>query len=178
MTTKTYLLPCECSARIAVGAGQAGGSVVCPQCGATVAVPRLGSLSILETRPEDGAATLAWTWAHGCLLVGATLAAILWAAAAFVAAWPQTVVNEAGIRAVVAAADDRSVYEEWKSIMLTGLARPPSVQEEQLQQRSRSARTVAGILRVVAGLATAIAVAGAVAIVASRSAEAAGETAP
>lgn len=178
MTTKTYLLPCECSARIAVGVGQAGGSVVCPHCGATVAVPRLGSLASLETRPEDGAATLEWTWGHGCVLVGATLAAILWAAAAFVAAWPQTIVNDAGIRAVVNAADDRAVYEEWRSIMQTGLARTPSFQEDQLQQRARSAETTAGILRVVATLAAVIAAAGAVAIVASRGAAAGGEAAP
>jgi len=46
--TKSYLLPCDCSARIPVGPGQAGGSVTCPQCGIVTKVPRLGDLARLE----------------------------------------------------------------------------------------------------------------------------------
>jgi hypothetical protein len=51
---KRYLLPCVCSARIAVSAGQAGDRIRCPACGAEQPVPRLGELARLEQATDAG----------------------------------------------------------------------------------------------------------------------------
>jgi hypothetical protein len=56
---KRYLLPCVCSARIAVSAGQAGDRIRCPACGAEQPVPRLGELARLEPAADDGSDRLA-----------------------------------------------------------------------------------------------------------------------
>ena len=74
---KTYLLPCTCSARIEIGPGQAGGTVTCAACGATLAVPRLGELARLQpAAPRQATVARAWTAAHACLLGGAAVAAL------------------------------------------------------------------------------------------------------
>jgi hypothetical protein len=49
--SKTYLLPCSCGARTAVGVQQAGQTLQC-ECGATLEVPTMRGLSRLEEVTE------------------------------------------------------------------------------------------------------------------------------
>jgi hypothetical protein len=68
-----YLLPCPCSRKIPVQAGQAGERVTCA-CGATLEVPTLLGLKKLEraaVSAESIAPRPAWTAGHRIIFLGA-----------------------------------------------------------------------------------------------------------
>jgi hypothetical protein len=152
----SYLLPCSCSRRIAVAAGQAGGSVRCPGCGAALAVPRLGELGRLErvaAGPEPGAAGRGWNAARACLLGGVVVAVGAAATASWLRAWRSNLapLDESAVRAAVAAAPVGQVHESWLVYERFGIARPPIAEEE---RRVRHAQALRG-LETVAWLAAA-----------------------
>jgi hypothetical protein len=134
---KNFRLPCECSHAIVVTTGQAGGIVNCPTCGRVVAVPKLrdfGRLELVESspaRPRSG-----WRLAHACMLAGGVTALLAWVGAAVLSVAPQAMITAETIRANVAAASDKQIFEAWKALSQAGVARPPLPEEKRLQQRS------------------------------------------
>jgi hypothetical protein len=49
---------------------------------------------------------------------------------------PQATITAETIRANVAAASDKQIFEAWKALSQSGVARPPLPEEKWLQQRS------------------------------------------
>ncbi len=135
---KTFRLPCECSHVIMVTTGQAGGVVNCPACGREVAVPKLrdfGQLEVVEA--AAGTPRTGWRLAHACMLAGGVTAVLAWVAAAVLSVAPQATITAETIRANVAAASDKQIFEAWKALSQSGVARPPLPEENRLQQRSQ-----------------------------------------
>jgi hypothetical protein len=160
-STKTYLLTCGCSATVNVGPGQAGGTVICPSCSATLSVPRLGELSRLPPAPRaTGVAAGSWTTAHGCILGGSLAALLAGAAALYLGVSPRPPVEPAMIRAGVAAASTSDIYKAWKALARSGVARPTMPDEERIVQVARSAQAAATVLWGVAALGAAVAIGG------------------
>jgi hypothetical protein len=132
-----FRLPCECSHAIVVTTGQAGGVVNCPACGREVAVPKLrdfGQLEVVEAEP--GRPRAGWRLAHACMLAGGVTAVLAWVGAAVLSVSPQATITAETIRANVASASDKQIFEAWKALSQSGVARPPLPEEKRLQQRS------------------------------------------
>lgn len=169
---RSYLVPCECSARTPVSAGQAGGRIVCQGCGRSLDVPRLRDLApfAVETvastgvdRPAPGRG----------MLVGGTVVAILAAAVAATLVpvggsfFPQPPRPEV-IRSAIAAAPLSDIQLAWQSLAATGVHRPPTAEERRLEQFATHASGVTVLLWGVAAIAAAVAMAGFVRRVTSR----------
>ena len=158
---KSFLLPCECSHAIVITTGQAGGVVSCPACGSQVTVPKLRDFSRLEAveRGQSGSRT-GWRLAHACMLAGGITAVLAWAAAAMLSVPPPTTITPEAIRANVAAASDKQIFEAWKALSQSGVARPPLPEEKRLQQRSHFWEGVSRGLLVLGSLGAAVGLAG------------------
>lgn len=166
---KRYLLTCGCSAAVTVGPGQAGDAVSCPRCGAALPVPRLGELARLPTAaPAEGVPAAAWTVAHGCVLGGILAAVLAVGAAVYLGMAPRPVINDAMIRAGVAAASTSDIYKAWQALARSGVSRPTMADEERIQQVARSARAVATVLWMVAAAGAAVAIGGGIALAQER----------
>jgi hypothetical protein len=150
---KAFLLPCECSQTIVVTTGQAGGAATCPACGRNVAVPKLRDFSRLrsaeagQSRPREG-----WRVSHACMLAGGLVAGLAWAAAAMFAVPTPSPSATESIRASVAAASDTQVYQAWKSLSQSGIARPPTPDERRIQQKMNFSTGLSRGLFVVGGM--------------------------
>lgn len=133
---KSFRLPCECSHTVVVTTGQAGGVVNCPTCGRDIAVPKLRDFGRLEPvessppRPRGG-----WRLAYACMLAGGVTALLAWGGAAVLSVAPQAMITAETIRANAAAASDNQIFEAWKALSQSGVARPPFPEEKRLQQR-------------------------------------------
>lgn len=149
---KRYLLPCGCSERIVVSAGQAGDAVECPACGARLTVPRLGGLAALELAAEAPSPRRQWTVGQGWGFAGLLIAAIAAPAALGLRAWPVAtpLVGDAEIRAAVAATDIAMVHRAYREMARSGVRRPPLPDEARNQRLSRSAELFSGLLWAVA----------------------------
>ena len=148
-----------------VGPGQAGGTATCPNCSATLSVPRLGELSRLPPAPRaTGVAANSWTMAHGCILGGSLAALLAGTAALYLGLAPRPPVEPAMIRAGVAAASNSDVYKAWKALARSGVARPTMPDEERIVQVARSAQAAATVLWGVAALGAAVAIGGGLAV--------------
>lgn len=163
-----YLLPCSCSRRIAVAAGQAGGSVCCPGCGAAVAVPRLGELGRLErdaSGPEPADAGRGWNAARACLLGGVVVAVGAAAAASWLRGWRSAVapLDEAAVRAAVAAAPVEQVHESWLVYERYGIGRPAVAEEERRVRQAQAIRGLETVAWLTAAAGAAAGVGGAIA---------------
>lgn len=159
---KSFLLPCDCSHAIVITSGQAGGLVTCPACGREVAVPKLRDVSRLksiergQSRPRVG-----WRRAHACMLAGWITAVLAWAGAALLAVPPRATITSETIRANVAAASDAQIFEAWKALSQSSVARPPLPEEKRLQQRSHFWQGVSRALLVIGTLGAVLGLAGA-----------------
>ena len=109
----------------------------CPECHATVPVPRLGELGRLE-RDESAARNPAaggWRTAHACVLAGAVVAA----AAAGTALWLRSsrvglaTVEEQAFRAAVESATADQIHGSWLDLEAHGIDRPPLAAERRRQ---------------------------------------------
>jgi len=163
--TKTYLLPCDCSARIPVGPGQAGGTVTCPQCGSVRKVPRLGDLARLEmaaSAPRPPARR--WTMLHAVTAAGVVTAlvsaAAAWGIDAFNGASTRSFLNPELIRESMRAADAADAYRGWQAFSRGGIRRPPQAVEVKLERMERATGRIADVFRGLALLGLAIAVGG------------------
>jgi hypothetical protein len=135
---KTFLLPCSCSADIPVSAGLAGGRVDCPSCGRSIDVPKFRELSRLREQPAAAATQTRWSPAHAVFFAGAAWAVVCYAAAALVLPRTDIAVDLDGIRAAVRAAPAQDIYRAWKQgLARSGVARPPTPEEQKLLRTSR-----------------------------------------
>lgn len=148
----TYLLPCECSADVAVTAGQAGGRVTCRQCGRELEVPKLGNLARLPR--HDAAArpgTVGWRPAQAVVFLGAIASAGALLASLWIAPRATGVLDERALRAAVQSVDDLTAYRVWsEGLARAGVRRPPAEEELALLRQSRFADGMRGILHLVA----------------------------
>jgi hypothetical protein len=150
---KTFLLPCSCSVDIPVSAGLAGGRVNCPSCGRAIDVPKLRELSRLQEQPAPVSTQTRWSPAHAVLLAGAALAVIAWAASMLVLPRADSTVDLEVLRAAVRAAPDQDIYKAWKQgLSRSGVARPPTPEEEKLLRASRFSDGVSRGLQILGGL--------------------------
>lgn len=176
---KKYLLRCECSADVAVGAGQAGGRVMCPACGRDVEVPKLRELERLrEQLPIAVPRRMPWGPLHAVALVAAVVAIVAWTAALFMSrSTPTGAVDLDAFRAAVQAADDAKVYAAWKRGTYDSVERPLTSDEEKLLQVSRFTGGVSRTLQLLGGLGALTAlVAGAAALAGRPASAAAGQS--
>lgn len=158
---KSFLLPCVCSHAIVIGTGQAGGTVACPACGRTVDVPKLRELGALEQAASgQSGAKDGWRVAHACMLAGGATALLAWVAALLIGMPPRPLFSGDMIRANVANATDRQIYETWKSLAQSGVARPPLPEEKRLQQTVHFRRGVSRGLILIGGLGAAVGLVG------------------
>jgi hypothetical protein len=159
---KRYLLPCGCSERIVVTAGQAGDDVQCPACRALVPVPRLGGLAALEQAPEPSTPQRRWTAGHGWGLAGLLVAAASLVAAVGLRSWSLGTppAGDAEIRAAVAASDIVTVHRAGRDMTRSGIHRPPSPEEARSQRIFRSARAFSWLLWGLAAGGSAVAAVG------------------
>lgn len=148
----TYLVPCDCSADVAVTAGQAGGRVECRQCGREIAVPKLGDLARL--RRQEAAARPhyeAWRPAQAVVFLGAIASAGALLASLWIAPRASGVLDERSLRAAVLAVDDLTAYRVWsEGLSRVGVRRPPADQELALLRQTRFADGMRGGLHLVA----------------------------
>lgn len=160
---KTHLISCPCSADVPVSVGQAGDRVVCPACGRDVDVPKLRDFAGLRRRAtDDSAAQTPWSVAHAVLLAGVVVATLAGAGSVLIQPRNETAFNAEAIRAAIRSADDIEVYRAWKqSLSRSGVRRPPTSEEKQLQQRARFSGGIGQALRIVGALAAAAAAAAA-----------------
>lgn len=166
--SRSYLVPCRCSASVRVGRGQAGGSVVCPECGAAVPVPRLRDLDAFVDAASVGAVVRRWPAAGGWLIGG--LAAALAAAGAAVtigrlgSAGLPPLPDADVIRATVRAADDGAIASAWRSIVRSGVDRGATPDEVAHQRQAWASGALVAALWVVAAAGSLVAAAAAVAL--------------
>jgi hypothetical protein len=170
---RRYLVPCGCSARLPVTAGQAGERLVCSACGRSVEVPRLRDLVRLEGEGVGGHERGAWDPSRGLLFVGGVVAIVAAIAAANVhvigARFFRQPPDAHAIRTAVRAASPVDIHSAWHSLAASGVRRSPTEEELRLQQFTRSARGVAAVLWASAGIAAAVAVAGGLLAITRRS---------
>ena len=171
---RTFLLPCTCSARVSVTAGQAGGRVACSACGREIDVPRLRDLAAYAVDQPGAAGVPRSRLGRGLVVAGcavsigaAVLALSLVPIGGLFFPQPATV---AEIRAAVSAAPSTDVHSTWQSIARSGVARPATQEELRLQQFAAHAAGVAKLLWGISGIGLTMAVAGAVIAASGRSA--------
>jgi len=151
----TYLLPCECTADVAVTAGQAGGRVTCGQCGRELGVPKLGDLARLRRKDvAESGRPMTWRPAQAVAFLGTMVAVGAALGAVWIAPRTAGVLDERALRAAVLTVDDLAVYRVWsEGLSRTGVARPPADEELALQRQTRFADSMRGVLGVVAATA-------------------------
>lgn len=167
---RQFIVPCECSAGVPVTAGQAGGRAVCSACGRSVDVPRLRELvRAAESSAAAGAirSAPAWNVARGLAVAGAAVAVVAALAALAIVPvgsrfFPQPAAPEV-IRAAAKAAPIGEVLAAWKSMATTGVQRPPTVEEQRLQQFTATGSRIEALLWAIAAAGAALAVTGVVA---------------
>ncbi len=153
---RIFLIPCACSARVAVTTGQAGGTIDCPACGQRVEIPRLRDLASLAVPPTPSAVVprTGWDAARGLVFAGALIAilgAILATSLIRIGGlFFRQPASVAAIRAAVRSAPVGEVHAAWKTSSTMGVRRPPTEEELRLQQ---FAKTSSGIETVGWGLA-------------------------
>lgn len=153
-----FLLPCACSARIRVVAGQAGDRVACPRCGTGLDVPRLSDLLRLEPAGGSTPPTRGWDVARGLLVAGTSIALLAGAAAVAVAVGGRGAAPDPeAIRAAVASASAVDVLRAWQSLAASGVARPPTALERRQQAFAAASSGIATALWSVAGFGAAVA---------------------
>lgn len=157
----SYLVPCGCSARVRVGRGQAGGSVVCPACGGAVQVPRLRDLDAFADASTDRAASRRWPAAGGWLIGGLAAALVAGGTAAALktlgAARLPPLPDAAVIRAAVRAADDGAIASAWRSIVQSGVDRGATPDEMAHQRQAWASGTLVTALGAVAAAGAVVA---------------------
>jgi len=150
-----FLLPCECSADVAVTAGQAGGTVACPRCGRTLFVPKLRDLGRLKREDRRAVASVrTWRPAHAVALLGMLLAAAAWVGGLWFARDSAVAVDDALLRSAVLLADDLAIYRVWSDgLSRAGVRRPPADEEQAILRRARFAEGMRSVLNTVAAAA-------------------------
>jgi hypothetical protein len=170
--TKTFRIPCRCSATVEVGPGHAGSQVRCSACNAQVDVPRLRELAAFAVA-EPPQTQRGWQAGHGFLLVGSCVAALALVAAATVSRFDggaaARLPDERLIRAVIEAADATTIHAAWQSMSQSGVDRGAMPDELQVQRAVGALSRIAAFLWGLAAVAALAAMGGGLACLASRS---------
>ncbi len=161
MQTK-YLLPCLCGEKITVEPRQAGQTVEC-RCGASLEVPTLREMTVLEPavpEPATAVKTTAWGIHQGMALLGAAIAiAALTLAVVLVCNRPPAPPGDPSaefIRRQTQALTPLQVWRVWSSLRRVGLdPRRPRENPVMAEERFRY-RLWLGAVLVIAGLGCAI----------------------
>ena len=147
--TRTFSIPCRCSATVSVGPGHAGSQVRCPACGGQVDVPRLRELAAYAVTqpPQTGRG---WRACHAWLLVGLCVAVVAALAAGLVSRFDggaaARLPDERLIRSVIESADAKTIHAAWRSIKRSGVDRGTMPDELQVQRAAGSLGRIAGFL--------------------------------
>jgi hypothetical protein len=162
---RTYVVPCSCSAAVAVTAGQAGARISCPRCGAAVDVPRLRDLAAFAAPTQTVAARpQGWDGSRGLVFAGVTIALLSGLVAAFAVPLGGRLVGgppaSDAIRRTVNSAPISVVHAAWTELAQSGLNRIPSPAEVRLARFTAVARGVSRVLWGVSAAATALAAVG------------------
>lgn len=161
---KTYRIPCTCSAAAVVGAGQAGGVVDCPGCGAKLPIPRLRDLEAFAVAGATPPATRARRGRPLVLLGLAILAgsiATAIAAQRYAATVAERLPDEPTIRAGVGQADTKTIYEVWKMMRRAEVDRGPLPDEFHALRTAASTERIARFLWAAAAVGGVLAAIGA-----------------
>lgn len=94
------------------------------------------------------------------MLAGGVTAVAAWLAAAVLGRPPSSTFNADTIRANVAAASDKQIYEAWKQLSQSGVARPPLPDEKRLQQTASFRQGISRGLVVIGGAGAVVAALG------------------
>lgn len=89
---------------------------------------------------------------HACMLAGGLTAVVAWGVATVFAMPMRSPFTADTIRAGVAAASDHQIYEAWKGLSRSGIARPPLPDEKRIQQAASFRTGLARGLFVIGGL--------------------------
>ncbi len=161
--TRTFRIPCRCSAAVPVGLGQAGTETTCPSCGAIVAVPRLRELAAFEVQAAHPAVAR-WHAGHAWMLVGGFMAATAALAAGLLSradgGASQRLPHEQVIRAAVDAADPVVIHKAWLAVKRSGVDRGAVAEEILVRQAADSVGRVALLFWAVAAIGGMAAIAG------------------
>lgn len=166
ITMAGYLLPCRCGADIVVTTAAAGGIVTCPACGDESPVPKLRDLSALEpaastarSRTRTGARE--WTAAHTMLLAGALIAAACGLGSVALVPPEVKFVDSGAIRDSVMSVPTDEVLSRFRErLAISGIERPPTIDEARSMARSDFYVFLRDALRIVAAAGALVALLG------------------
>jgi hypothetical protein len=171
-TTRTFRIPCRCSAAVAVTLGQAGTETTCPSCGAVVSVPRLRDLAAFEVK-DIRPAVSGWQAGHAWILIGGVIAGIAAVAAGLLSRFDggasQRLPDEPVIRAAVESADPVMIHKAWLAVKRSGVDRGAVAEELLVRQAADSVGRVAMLLWTVSAMGVMAAIAGGVAMLVTSS---------
>lgn len=157
-----YLLPCSCGQTVPVGASQAGGTVRCGACEASLEVPRLGELRDLPTAEPEKADTGGWSFRLGVVSCFLILAGLLAAGGGWFAATepkePEPFDIAARMEAVETGVENMTPVELWQSYVnyyapmgQFGIQEAKSPQDAYTQQAIETHRRYRNLLLMSAG---------------------------
>ncbi len=163
--TRTFRIPCRCSAEVSVGLGQAGTEITCPSCGASVAVPRLRELAPFEVH-ASGPTRSGWQAGHAWMLIGGVIAALAALAAGLLSRFDggaaRRLPDEQVIRAAVESADPVMIHKAWLAAKRSGVDRGAVAEEILVQKAADSVGRVAILLWAVSAIGGMAAITGGV----------------
>lgn len=165
-TTRTFRIPCRCSAAVPVTLGQAGTETTCASCGAVVSVPRLRDLAAFEVKDIRPGGS-GWQAGHAWTLIGGVIAVIAAVAAGLLSRFDggasRRLPDETVIRAAVESADPVMIHKAWLAVKKSGVDRGAVAEEMLVRQAADSVGRVAMLLWAVAAMGAMAAVAGSIA---------------
>ena len=121
-----------------VRAGQAGGEIVCSECGNRLAVPKFGELSRLPlVEKHDAGGQPAWNSSKGLVLLGFVGCIVFMTAGVWFRLPTQSPVQAAAIRKRIMQKTNAEIYDAWKNHFSTAtVERPQWVVEKQYAQQT------------------------------------------
>lgn len=142
ITMAGYLLPCGCGADIVVTTAKAGGIVTCPACGGESQVPKLRDLSALRpaastVRSRSTMGAREWTAAHTMLLAGTLIAAACGLGSVALVPPEVKFLDSRAIRDSVMSVPTDEVLSRFRErLAISGIERPPTIDEARSIARS------------------------------------------
>lgn len=169
-----FLLPCTCGRAIRVTTAQAGGMIVCPECGRDQAVPKLRDLARLERAGTSMPGTASrgdrpWTLFHTLLLAGTLLAAGFGLGSlTFIPPEVERFDADAIRDSVIRAPTSEVLAALRTRLVPTGIDRPPTDLEAKSQKRSDFYHRLRDGLRLAAMAGAALALLGGIGMLLGR----------
>ncbi|MEI6255036.1 MAG: hypothetical protein WCQ77_00175 [Planctomycetota bacterium] len=158
---KTLLLPCgACATEIEIVSGQAGGHAECPSCHRQNDVPKFRDLEQLQIKASSAVKpTMPWGLPQALAMAGVSVAVLTCATVALVGSPPKSAFDRERLRASIFAVDDTRLYLALEDFSRASVARPPTIEETELNRRTQYSRGVSRALFAIGGLGAAVAAA-------------------